>query len=125
MTAADPDPGRSPAVHFSEQSQLEGWLEENGASSDELWIEIYKKHTGVKSLTWTEIVESVLCFGWIDSQKRRIDTGRYMQRITPRRPRSNWSKINRKLAERLIAEQRMRPTGLAAVEQARADGRWE
>lgn len=112
-------------IHFEEGAELEAWLEENGGTVDELWIEIYKKHTGVKSLTWTEIVESVLCFGWIDSQKRTIDEDRYKQRLTPRKDRSKWSKINREKAEALIAAGRMRETGLAEIDKAKADGRWE
>lgn len=112
-------------IHFEDGEQLEAWLEENGKAEDELWVEIYKKHTGVKSLSWTEIVESVLCFGWIDSQSRRIDDDRYRQRLTPRRARSKWSKINREKAEALIAAGRMREAGLAEIERAKADGRWE
>ena len=112
-------------VHFEDGSGLEAWLEENGETVDELWVEIYKKHTGVKSLTWTEIVDTVLCFGWIDSQSRRIDEDRYRQRLTPRRKRSKWSKINCDKAEALIAEGRMRDSGLAEVKRAKEDGRWE
>lgn len=112
-------------IHFENGEQLEAWLEENGSIEDELWIELYKKHTGVPSLSWAEIVEGVLCFGWIDSQSRRIDEDRYRQRITPRRARSKWSKINREKVEALIAAGRMREAGLAEVERAKADGRWE
>lgn len=112
-------------IHFEDGSQLEAWLEENGENTDEVWVEIYKKHTGVKSLSWTEIVDTVLCFGWIDSQSRRIDEDRYRQRLTPRRKRSKWSKINREKVEKLIAEGRMRESGLAEIEKAKADGRWD
>lgn len=111
-------------VHFEDGEQLESWLEENGDSADEVWVEIYKKHTGVRSIDWNGIVEAVLCFGWIDSQKRRIDDDRYKLRLTPRRPRSNWSAINRETAERLIEEGRMRPAGRLEIEAAREDGRW-
>lgn len=112
-------------IHFENGTQLEDWLAENGETVDELWLEIYKKHTGVKSLSWGEIVDTVLCFGWIDSQSRRIDEDRYRQRITPRRKRSKWSKINCEKVETLISEGRMRESGLAEVERAREDGRWE
>lgn len=112
-------------IHFEESGDLEGWLEENGGSVDELWVEVFKKHTGVKSLTWEEIVDAVLCFGWIDSQRRRIDEDRYRQRLTPRRRRSKWSKINCDKVEALIAEGRMRPAGLAEVQRAKEDGRWD
>lgn len=112
-------------VHFEDGDQLAAWLEENGETHDEVWVEIYKKHTGVKSIAWAEIVDTVLCFGWIDSQSRRIDDDRYRQRLTPRRKRSKWSKINCGKAETLIAEGKMRPAGLAEVERAKEDGRWE
>lgn len=112
-------------VHFKTGTELEAWLEKNGADQDELWIEIYKKHTGVQSLSWTEIVDAALCFGWIDSQSRRIDEDRYRQRLTPRRVRSKWSKINCGKVEALVEVGRMRESGLAEVERAKADGRWE
>jgi uncharacterized protein YdeI (YjbR/CyaY-like superfamily) len=114
-----------PMIHFQRAEELETWLEEHGATEDELWIEQYKKHTGVLSLTWAEIVEVALCFGWIDSQSRRIDDDRHRQRLTPRRPRSKWSKVNRQKVEALIAAGRMRESGLAEVERAKADGRWD
>lgn len=122
MTAAEPG---ELLIHFENGEQLEAWLEENGAELDELWIEIYKKHTGVASVSWTEIVEAALCFGWIDSQSRRIDDDRYRQRLTPRRARSKWSKINREKVEALVAAGRMREAGLAEVERAKEDGRWD
>ncbi len=122
MTTAEPG---ELLIHFETGEQLEAWLEENGAELDELWIEIYKKHTGVASVSWTEIVEAALCFGWIDSQSRRIDDDRYRQRLTPRRARSKWSKINREKVEALVAAGRMREAGLAEVERAKEDGRWE
>ena len=82
-------------VHFETGEALDAWLEANGSDADELWIEIFKKHTGVKSLSWPEIVDAALCFGWIDSQSRRIDEDRYRQRLTPRRARNKWSKVKR------------------------------
>lgn len=112
-------------IYFEHQAAFEGWLEANAATADEVWAEMYKKHTGVPSIDWKEAVETVLCFGWIDSQRRRIDEDRYMQRFTPRRPRSRWSKVNRGKVEALIAAGRMREAGLAEVERAKADGRWE
>ena len=112
-------------IHFENSAQLEAWLEEHGQERDELWVEIYKKHTGVPSVSWAEIVEAALSFGWIDSQSRRIDDDRYRQRLTPRRARSKWSKINCDKADALIATGRMREPGLAEVERARVDGRWD
>ena len=113
------------ALFFSTPAELEAWLEANGAESDGIWVKMAKKHTGVPSLDWAGAVEVLLCFGWIDSQARRVDDDWFVQRFTPRRPRSVWSKVNRLKIEKLIAEGRMRPAGLAEVERARADGRWD
>lgn len=113
------------SIHFEDPADFEAWLEQHGSSADELWVEIFKKHTGVASIDWRQAVEVVLCFGWIDGQSRRLDADRYLQRFTPRRSRSKWSKINRRKVEALIAAGRMREPGLAEVERAKADGRWE
>lgn len=110
---------------FADPDGLEAWLEENGASCDGLWLKIAKKGTGKRSVTYAEALELALCFGWIDSQKRGFDEQYFLQRFTPRRPRGRWSRINREKAEALIAAGRMRPAGLAEVEAAKADGRWE
>jgi len=101
------------------------WLERHGERADEIWIRMAKKHTGVPSLDWTRAVEVALCFGWIDGQNRRIDDDWFVQRFTRRRPGSIWSKVNRQKVEALQAAGRMRPAGLAEVERAKADGRWE
>ena len=84
-----------------------------------------KMDAGIESVRYPEVLDSALCFGWIDGRRDALDERYFLQRFTPRRPRSRWSRINRDKAERLIAEGRMRPAGLAEVEQARADGRWE
>lgn len=110
---------------FADPGELEAWLEENGDTCDGAWLKIAKKGTGKRSVTYAEALELALCFGWIDSQKRGFDEAYFLQRFTPRRPRGRWSKINREKAEALIAADRMRPTGLAEVEAAKADGRWE
>jgi uncharacterized protein YdeI (YjbR/CyaY-like superfamily) len=110
---------------FADPDALEAWLEENHDSSEGLWLKIAKKGTGRSSVTYAEALELALCFGWIDSQKRGFDEEYFLQRFTPRRPRGRWSEINRDKAEALIAAQRMRPAGLAEVEAAKADGRWE
>jgi uncharacterized protein YdeI (YjbR/CyaY-like superfamily) len=114
-----------PIVLFAGQPELEAWLEENHASSPGLWLKIAKKGAPEPSVTYAEAVEVSLCFGWIDSQKRGLDETHFLQRFTPRRPRGRWSRINREKAEALIEAGRMRETGLAEVEAARADGRWE
>ena len=104
---------------------LEVWLEESHAASDGVWLKIAKKGSGVESVTYAEALELALCFGWIDSQKRSLDEKHFLQRFTPRRPRGKWSRINRDKAEELIAAGAMRPAGMAEVEAAKADGRWE
>jgi uncharacterized protein YdeI (YjbR/CyaY-like superfamily) len=84
-----------------------------------------KKQAGVESVRYPEVLECALCFGWIDGRREALDERHFLQRFTPRRPRSRWSRINRDTAERLITAGRMRPAGLAEVERAGADGRWE
>lgn len=110
---------------FEEASQLADWLAANHHASSEVWVRIYKKASGQPSVTWTDCVVEALRFGWIDGQKQAGDDGFYLQRLTPRRSRSNWSTKNREHAERLIAEGRMTEAGLVQVEAARADGRWD
>jgi uncharacterized protein YdeI (YjbR/CyaY-like superfamily) len=113
------------AVFFQGPEGLEAWLEANGEASDGVWVKMAKKHTGIPSLNWARAVEVALCFGWIDGQSRRIDDDWYLQRFTPRRPKSTWSKINREKVQALTAAGRMRPSGLTEVERAKADGRWD
>ena len=113
-------------MKFASAADLEAWLEAHHAAEDELWIEFAKKGSGVPSVTYAEAVDLSLCFGWIDGLVRRSEEeGFYRQRFTPRRARSKWSQINVGKVERLIAEGRMRPAGLAEVERAKADGRWD
>ncbi len=114
-----------PIVLFASPQELEGWLEGEGAGSPGVWLKIAKKHSGVTSVSYAEALEVALCFGWIDSQKRAFDEGCFLQRFTPRRPRGRWSRINREKAEGLIESGRMRPAGMAEVEAAKADGRWD
>lgn len=113
------------AVFFEDDKAFESWLVENSSTATHVWIRMAKKGTGVTSIDWTTAVDVALCFGWIDGIARRIDDEWYVQRFTPRRAKSVWSKINRERVERLTAEQRMRPAGLAEVERAKADGRWD
>jgi len=110
---------------FVAAEDLETWLEENHDSSEGVWLKIAKKGAPEPSVTYAEALEVALCFGWIDSQKRGLDETHFLQRFTPRRPRGRWSKINREKAGALIAAGRMRPAGLAEVEAAKDDGRWE
>jgi uncharacterized protein YdeI (YjbR/CyaY-like superfamily) len=114
-----------PVLAFADQAELEAWLEEHAATAPGLYVKIAKKGSGVPSVNWEQMVEVLLCFGWIDGRANRLDDSFYLQRITPRRARSVWSQKNVATVERLVAEGRMRPAGLAAVEAAKGDGRWE
>jgi uncharacterized protein YdeI (YjbR/CyaY-like superfamily) len=114
-----------PQIAFATALMWEEWLQENHSSSEGLRIAIAKKGSGVASVHYPEVLDTALCFGWIDGRRERLDEVRFLQRFTPRRSRSRWSRINRKRAETLISEGRMRPAGMAEVERARADGRWD
>ena len=113
------------SVVFKSPSELSKWLQEYHASETKLLIKIFKKASAVPSVNWNEVVIESLCWGWIDGVKRSLDDQAYLQRITPRKARSNWSKRNTEHAERLIVEGRMMEPGLAHVRAAKADGRWE
>jgi uncharacterized protein YdeI (YjbR/CyaY-like superfamily) len=113
-----------PVMAFADQAAFEAWLEEN-AGAPGVYVKLAKKGAGVPSVTYAELVESALCFGWIDGRSNRLDDRFYLQRMTPRRARSVWSQKNVDAVEALTLAGRMRPPGLAAVEAARADGRWE
>jgi len=119
----EPDPLRT--VSFATPKELGDWLQVNHATESELWVKIFKKHTGIESVSWDDVVIEVLCWGWIDGVKKSIDDQAYLQRITPRKTRSNWSKRNTQHIERLINEGRMKEPGLVHVRAAKADGRWE
>lgn len=110
---------------FETQTDWEAWLEENHATQPGVWMRLAKKGSGLKSVNYIEAVEAALCFGWIDGQAKGFDESSHIQRFTPRRPRSKWSKINRERAEALIATGRMRPAGMQAIEQAKQNGQWE
>ena len=114
-----------PILPFASAAALEAWLEEQHASAPGVWLQIAKKGTGIATVTYAEALEVALCFGWIDGQKRGFDERFFLQRFTPRRRGSRWSKTNTEHVARLAEEGRMRPAGLAAVEAAKADGRWE
>ncbi len=118
-------PDTAKIVAFKAPKDLGKWLKANHASETELWVKIFKKGSGVPSVTWNDVVIETLCWGWIDGVKKSLDAQSYLQRITPRRARSNWSKKNTEHVERLIAEGRMQEAGLAQVHAAKADGRWE
>jgi uncharacterized protein YdeI (YjbR/CyaY-like superfamily) len=114
-----------PVLFFATRADLAAWLDEHGEESDGVWLKFAKKTSEIQSVVYAEAVEVALCHGWIDGQAKRLDDDHYLQKLTPRRPRSKWSKINREKAERLIAEGRMRPAGLREVDRAKEDGRWD
>jgi uncharacterized protein YdeI (YjbR/CyaY-like superfamily) len=122
---APPAPTDPEPIFFDGPEAFEAWLEEHGETAGEVRVRMAKKHTGIASLDWTRAVEVALCFGWIDGIARRIDDEWFVQRFTPRRPRSMWSKVNREKVEALTAAGRMRPSGQAEVDRAKADGRWD
>jgi uncharacterized protein YdeI (YjbR/CyaY-like superfamily) len=114
-----------PVLFFATPVELEAWIDEHGEESDGIWLKFAKKDSGIESVVYAEAVEIALSHGWIDGQAKRLDDHHYLQRFTPRRPRSKWSRINREKAERLIAEGRMRAGGLREIERAKEDGGWE
>lgn len=114
-----------PIKLFETSKDWEVWLSENYAEPTGLWLKIAKKASGKCSVSYLEALDVALCFGWIDGQKRSYDVEYFLQRFTPRRPKSIWSKINVENIARLTAAGLMQAPGLAAVEAAKADGRWD
>jgi uncharacterized protein YdeI (YjbR/CyaY-like superfamily) len=112
-------------LRFATARAFEAWLRKNHASSDGAWLLIAKAGTGEPTVTYAQAVEVALCYGWIDGQKKALDDRHWLQRFTPRRARSLWSKANREKAEALIAAGRMQPSGMAEVARAQGDGRWQ
>jgi uncharacterized protein YdeI (YjbR/CyaY-like superfamily) len=120
-TRMDSDP-----IHgFESQKAWEKWLDKNHRASSGIWMRLAKKASGIASITYAEAVESALCYGWIDGHKRPHSDTAWLQRFTPRRSRSMWSQINREKALALIESKRMQAAGLAEIDRARQDGRWE
>lgn len=127
MSEDGPASRRAPAptpLAFASAEAFEAWLAEQHSTSDGLWIRFAKKASGIESVNHAQALDVALCFGWIDGQTKRFDDDWYLQRFTPRRARSKWSQINCAKAEQLVESGRMRAEGLAEVERARADGRW-
>ena len=110
---------------FASQSKWADWIAKQHDKSAGVWLKLAKKDSGISSVTYTEALEVALCYGWIDGQKNSFDEKYFLQKFTPRRPKSIWSKINVEKVERLIASGQMKPAGLKAIEAAKADGRWE
>ena len=118
-----PDP--LPVMTFESTDAWDTWLAAHHTDSPGLWLKIAKKGAAGRTVSYSDALDVALCHGWIDGQKGRHDDEYWLQRFTPRKPGSNWSKINTERAAALIASGRMRPAGLREVERAQADGRWE
>lgn len=114
-----------PVLPFKDKKAWSAWLAKNHAKSPGLWLKFAKKGADVKSVTYSEALEAALSYGWIDGQKQAFDESFWLQKFTPRGPRSIWSKINRDKAEALIASGEMKPAGFAAIERAKENGQWE
>lgn len=114
-----------PRMSFKSRAAWEKWLAANHASSEGVWLVFAKKGAETPTISRADTLEVALCYGWIDSQAKSIDDASWQQRFTPRRARSKWSQINCRAAEQLIESGLMRSAGLAQVERAKADGRWE
>src|SRR5579871_2958613 len=124
-------PRRKPAgddvviLAFEHREAWAAWLDENHGASSGLWLRLAKKASGIASVSYAEALEVALCYGWIDGQRKADGEKTFLQRFCPRRARSIWSRINRQKALELIASGRMQPAGLAEVERAKKDGRWD
>lgn len=114
-----------PVLSFKSSGSFREWLSENHSSPTGIWLRIYKVKSGIATVTYAEALDVALCFGWIDGQKNTFDDDSWIQKFTPRRPRSLWSKKNREHVERLTQLGFMQPSGVEEVEAAKADGRWD
>jgi uncharacterized protein YdeI (YjbR/CyaY-like superfamily) len=115
---------RPAPLRFATSRGFEAWLRKNHASSEGVWLLIAKAGAEERSVTYPQAVEIALCYGWIDGQKKALDQQHWLQRFTPRRARSLWSKANREKAQALIESGRMQPSGMAEIDRAKGDGRW-
>jgi len=113
------------STHPKTRSAWRKWLEKNHSTSPGVWLIYYKKSTGKAKLVYNDAVEEALCFGWIDSTMRPLDAERFMQRFTPRKPKSGWSGLNKKRIAKMIAEGLMTKAGIKKIEEAKKDGSWE
>jgi uncharacterized protein YdeI (YjbR/CyaY-like superfamily) len=114
-----------PVILFAQQQEWATWLDANHATSPGVWLRIAKKAADIDSVSYAEALETALCYGWIDGQKKAYDDSSWLQKFTPRGAKSIWSKINREKAQQLIERGQMKPAGLVAVERAKQDGRWD
>jgi len=119
------EPDAAEVIAFRDAAEFETWLTDNVDRSAGVWLKIAKKGSGIASMTGDEAVDIGLCYGWISGQRKSLDERYYLQKYVPRRPKSRWSQVNVRKVEELTAAGRMRPSGLAEVEAAKADGRWD
>jgi uncharacterized protein YdeI (YjbR/CyaY-like superfamily) len=112
-------------IPFASRDAWAAWLDQHHATSDGVWLKIAKKGSAIETVSYAEALDVALCYGWIDGQKASFDERHWLQRFTPRRPRSKWSKVNCQKATELIEKGEMKHAGLREVERAKADGRWE
>lgn len=117
-------PNSLPTLEFKTLETFETWLIENHNNSKGIWLKIFKKDSGLKTVTYAEALDVALCYGWIDGQRQAFDEQAFLQKFCPRREKSIWSKINIGHVERLTNEGRMRTAGFKAIDKAKADGRW-
>lgn len=120
----NPDSGQE-IISFACKEDFENWMQINYRNTNGIWIRFYKKNSAVESINYDQALEIALCYGWIDGQLKKMDEESYIQKFTPRRPKSIWSKRNVAKAETLIKEGKMQPSGLTEFEKAKADGRFE
>lgn len=112
-------------VSFLSQDEFEHWLEQNNDNTKGIWVRFFKKDSGMPTIVYNEALDVALCYGWIDGQVKKYDENSYIQKFTPRRPKSMWSKRNIDHVARLLEEGRMKPSGIKEAEKAKNDGRWE
>jgi uncharacterized protein YdeI (YjbR/CyaY-like superfamily) len=112
-------------LSFASQLEFESWLEQNHTETNGIWLRFYKKNSGIETINYDEALDVALCYGWIDGQVKKYDEHSYLQKFTPRRANSMWSKRNKEHVARLEKEGKMKPSGIKEVEKAKTDGRWE
>ncbi|WP_399882220.1 YdeI family protein [Streptomyces sp. BBFR51] len=112
-------------IEFASPAELEDWLSRNHSTSGGFWLKLRNSAAGKGALTYAQALDVALCYGWIDGQKGKLDDTHWLQRFTPRSARSRWSKVNREKVAALVEQGRMKPPGIAEVERAKADGRWQ
>jgi len=118
-------PAVTEILSFPSAAEWEEWLDQNHATSNGIWLHFFKKDSGRKTVSYAEALDGALCHGWIDGLRKSFDAESFVQKFTPRRPRSMWSKINTGHVDRLHQLGKMKPAGVAAVEAAKSDGRWQ